>query len=167
MWLVPIAFSFARAAHGQGTISRLASLLIMLVAFYSYYPEDSLIKVIVTGSLLLLGLAPGHGKYFSVIHGKFDINEKELPIIDDVTNKLAYTNTYLAGALGMSLRWFFPFIPLVIWLAIVYNTNSVFFSGLLLLTGVWYYLGGRLSQRWGVRIGEVITGFILGGVTVW
>jgi len=136
-----------RWKHGGGEISRSIAILMISVGLVVVTPalhEQENLWVIIIG-LVYLGLAPGWGKYFGAITGEYPTHEKELFFIDWMIDPWGAKYPYLAGTVGMTLRWLICFAPLFFLLDWAIN-KPVYSLGILVLVGPLYWICGRI---WG------------------
>jgi hypothetical protein len=166
--LASIAGGLTNVLRGQGIINRVIacigfSLITSFVIFGASLSSNLLFYPMLFCSMLLLW-SFGWGKYFMAIHGEDKRSEKEFVVADYWLDKLDIKNNYLYGIVGMGIRWAILGLPLSIIVAFftpTYEWNSVLLMVGLYFVGVFYWIGGRISQKWSVVIGEFLTAFFI------
>ena len=106
---------------------------------------------------------PGHGKYFSALHGRDDVLEHEIDWIDSLGYRFyppdaEESTNRKRGVLCMGLRGMFLY-PLFIALAFI-NPYAPLIGLGMLLQG-FCYAAGAIYPKQGVPIGEALTGLLI------
>jgi hypothetical protein len=117
-------------------------------------------SILIIGTFFLF-ISPGWGKYFMAWHGQDESHLKEIWGIDFIVDRIK--NKFLAGTIGMSLRWFVLALPLFGVLE-YYDVSSIEHSLVLLSIGPLYFAGGRIKAPF--QLIEFISGCIL-GIAIW
>lgn len=166
---IMMAFGIANALRGNDTLQRLSCASIMAIALsFAYYPSPIVLTGIFIG--LIIGLSFGWGKYFMAIDGNDARAEREFLPADWVLDRISpyIKSNYVYGAIGMALRWFIGFIPLMLIISWPDATTGLFRSLTIgIAAGIIYPLSGVICravslERWAVRGAEFFSGIMLG-----
>ena len=146
-----------RSLDGANKLPKLVANLLMAVAIVIWAGEISWLKsLLIIGSYLFF-ITPGWGKYFMALHGQDKSHEKEIWVIDHLIDRIE--NKFLAGTIGMSLRWTVLALPLF-GILDHYGVTPIQNVLILLSIGPLYFAGGRLKLD--LQKIEFISGCILG-----
>jgi hypothetical protein len=141
-------------AHGAGELSRLPGILMMALIMLLNIPITVwYIDYTIYTIGLLIGLAPGWGKYFPT--DKLNRDEKEIGFIDKIINYIETDST--AAFVGMALRWGVFFAPLLLFL-----DKLILAAPLGIIVSICYSvcINGFGQKSW--RVMEFLSGLILG-----
>jgi len=140
--------------HGYGKVGPMFLVALCTAILSIFYWTNLLFCVIIIGIVfvfLLIGVAPGWGKYFSVFHGNVAISrdEKEVRWIDNLVNKIhpkieTEEDAIKRGFIGMTLRATY-YYPLFIILGLLNYLAPLF--GLLVFTKGLVYGSARYFAK--------------------
>jgi hypothetical protein len=156
-----LTLGLLRALDGADKLPKTVANLCMAFAIVIWAGQIELIKSALIIGTYLLFITPGWGKYFMALHGEDKSHEKEIWVIDHFIDRIE--NKFLAGTVGMSLRWFVLALPLFGVLE-HYGISSIEHSLVLLSIGPLYFAGGRIKAPF--QLIEFISGCIL-GIAIW
>lgn len=161
IYLIPL-FGLLRAANGSGKLSDRMMCCGMAAAFAMAQGGGILTNFVITPALYVsLRYAFSYGWSFSAIHGKSTIIDWDMKF--SPSGSLLYAlshrikNEKILGCIGWIPRIFMTF-----WLPCAIAGNVWAVIPLSLVWGWCYFLGGKINQSNGVRIGEFFTGCLLG-----
>jgi hypothetical protein len=158
------AFAFFRAKHGKGVIPRIWSIIIPSFALCAYHGLFDIIYLLPVIGMMAIGYSWGWGKWFSSFHGRYYLYEKEFGPIDAIIDPWGLKMPYLAGVIGMSLRWMIFFAPLYFFLDFATSAATNWYSLFYLaFIGVIYWISGCfVNERDAGTQAEPWTGALLG-----
>lgn len=167
--ILTIVLGYLNAIRGAGIWDRDWWLMLMAINIAVYFPlslPHQMMLVPVIFLLLLVGFAPGWGKYFNVAYTNMAyIDEVEFKPIDWICDKiLGKPATILAFKrwcfLAMSIRGML-FYPLFIFLSFI-NPLALLYGLGVISMGLIYWLRKFTPESYSIRVSEFTFGCFLG-----
>ncbi|KKL97501.1 hypothetical protein LCGC14_1833820 [marine sediment metagenome] len=157
--------SVFRFADGADKITRGVVFGMIGTVYMVATPQihEQWVSFAVATALISAGLSWGWGKWFSAITGKYYTHEREFVPIGWLLDPWGERYPYLAGVIGMSLRWLVFFTPLYVYLNWAID-KPIYHLGILVFIGPLYWIAGKI---WGntykaFTMAEIYTGFLYG-----